>query len=232
MTRWFLSPTEHQLRPFLESSGHPYTISSLCEANGVDVIVPSRVGFIGYQRKTLSDLEASVRDGRLARELGQIRSTRVFRHACIVLELDVRRVTNDGRYLDSSFSRVQVRHLGLKAQLSGVLWLESQGLADTIDVIDQSALYIASERATDYYRPNAPRNEWGQRTSRDWSIHLLQSFSDIGPRTAAAIIDTLGLPLAWTVSREQLLTVPGVGPKTADALLKSLRVLQTGSPGT
>jgi ERCC4-type nuclease len=221
----YLSPTEHDLANLARSTGVQFANSSLCEENGVDCIVTSSVGLIGFQRKRLADLEASLADGRLAKELGQIRASRILRHAALVFESDPRRATTDGRWLDSRLSYSQVRTVGLKCQLSGVHFLETWSLADTLETVQKTADYIASNRANDLYRPKPQADTWGRRTSRDWALHLLQSFANIGPRTAADIYDTLGLPLSWTCTRDQLLAIPGVGPKTADALLAALRVL-------
>jgi ERCC4-type nuclease len=214
----------------MESTGESFQRSYLCEANGVDLIVTTSVGLIGFQRKTGPDLAASLRDGRLARELGQIRSSGILRHSCLVFESDPARTTNDGYYLDSGLSTDQVRNLGTKCQLRGIIFLQSKGLADTISTIKATATYIAAQKADDLYRPKPLTDTWGRRSSRDWALHVLQSFPAIGPRTAAAIYDALGLPLSWTCTRAQLLEVPGVGPKTADTLLEALRVLPSPSP--
>jgi ERCC4-type nuclease len=221
----YLSPTEHDLRAHLRSIPVEFVNSPICEANGVDVIIPTRVGLVGFQRKRLPDLESSLRDGRLAKELGQIRSSGILRHAGVVAEYDSARITTDGYYLDTRLSQHQVRNLSLKIQLLGLFWIQSSSVADTYVAINGASEYIASNRADDLYRPKPPTDAWGRRTSKDWCLHILQSFPDIGPRTANAIYEAVGLPLGWLCTRDQLLAIPGVGPKTADALLDALRVL-------
>ena len=60
-----------------------------------------------------------------------------------------------------------------------------------------------------------PSTLWGSRTDRDWGIHVIQSFDGIGPGVAGAIFDRFGLPIKWTVTKEELESVPGVGKKRA-----------------
>ncbi len=221
----YLSPTEHDLRRLLLARKISFATSSLCEDNGVDVIVTTLVGLIGFQRKRLADLEASLRDGRFSKELGQIRSSSLLHAACLLCEFDPRRVTRDGGHLDSVLTSRQLSSISIKCQRLGIVWLRSESLADTLEVIQSAARYLASNREEDFVRPKPATDSWGRRTSRDWGIHLLQSFPNIGPRTAAAIYDTLGIPLSWTITSADLLRVPGIGVKTADRLISALRVL-------
>src|SRR5215472_4646480 len=70
------SPTEHALMAL-----EPLNVSSIPETHGCDVLTTSPAGFVGYQRKTLPDLSASIIDGRLAKEFGQITSSGLLAHA-------------------------------------------------------------------------------------------------------------------------------------------------------
>ena len=217
----YLSPTEHDLRTLL--APHSPTTSSLCESNGVDVIITTNRGLVGYQRKTLSDLFASLGDGRLALELGQITTSSILAYAYIILEHDPSRVTTDGQsYLDAPFTVTQLRNLTLKCILNSVPVLSSLNLADTCDVLLSSSGYIASDRAALFSRPKPSTDTWGRRGNREWGIHILQSFPGIGPKTAAAIYDTYGIPIDWTITQEELRAIPGIGAKRAGVLMKAL----------
>ena len=219
----FLSPTEHELRAYLLRADIAHQNSYLCETNGVDCIVFTHSGPIGYQRKTLRDLFASLTDGRLSREVGQIRSSQLLARACFIIEHDARRTTTDGSsYLDAPFTKTQLRHLVIKLELVGIVVFETSSIADTADALVSTSQYMASRRAHDFSRPKPPTDTWGRRGSRDWGIHVLQSFSNIGPKTAALIYDTFGIPLAWTVSISDLTSLPGVGKVTAERLLTAL----------
>ena len=219
----YLSPTEHLLRPVLTQLGIAHRNSPLCESNGVDIIVPTKVGLIGFQRKTLKDLHASFLDGRFALELGQIRSSSLCAYAVLLLEYDSRRTTTDGEsFIDAPISRTQLRHALLKCQLNGVLVAETASLIDSARSIHSLASYVAGNQPERLYRPKPSSDTWGHRSSRDWGIHLLQSFPNIGPATAAAIYDSLGIPLAFTATLSDLTAIPGIGKLTAKRLLASL----------
>ena len=229
----FLSPTEHELRKHLTTLDVRFQNSALCEANGVDCIVPTKAGLIGYQRKTLPDLFASLQDGRIARELAQIRGSSLLRYGILVIEFDDRRTTSDGsQYLDAPLSRDALRHLLLKCQANGILSFRTENLADTARSVLASARYLGADKSSDLLRPKPTTDSWGSRTSRDWGIHVLQSFSSIGPVTAGAIFDCYGIPLTWTITEADLMTVPGVGKITASRLIAALRSGESSPPKT
>ena len=219
----YLSPTEHLLRPVLTQLGIAHRNSPLCESNGVDIIVPTRTGLIGFQRKTLKDLYASFNDGRFTFELGQIRSSSLLARSILLLELDRRRTTVDNRsFIDVPITQHQLRNALVKAQLNGLFVIESTDLLDSARSIIEVSTYLASDRGERLFRPGPPQSSWGTRTSRDWGIHLLQSFPNIGPATAASIYDALGIPLTFTATLSDLTAIPGIGKLTAKRLLASL----------
>ena len=219
----YLSPTETQLRSTLTQLDIAHANSYLCELNGVDILVTSPLGFIGYQRKTLPDLFASLNDGRLAREIAQIRGSRLLYRGCLIVEYDPRRVTTDGtNFLDAPFSKVQLRHLVLKCQLNGILVFETSNTRDTAASLLPTTRYLASDKPANLTRPKPATDTWGRRGSRDWGIHVLQSFSNIGPKTAALIYDHFKLPLRWTITLTDLTSIPGIGKVTAERLLEAL----------
>lgn len=63
-----------------------------------------------------------------------------------------------------------------------------------------------------------PQTAWGQIKDRDWGIHFIQGIDSIGPGVAGAIFDRFGVPFALTVSKNELESVPGVGPKRAEKI--------------
>ena len=60
-----LAPTEHKLHEHFTSTTDRWQVSSLPERHGCDIVSLTGRGMVGYQRKTLSDLQASLLDGRL-----------------------------------------------------------------------------------------------------------------------------------------------------------------------
>ena len=215
----YLSPTEHDLAKVLPDARY----SSLCEANGCDILAYSSRGLLGIQRKTVGDLESSLHDGRFHYQLAQIRSSSIVTHRFVILELDRSRVTTDGRrFIDSALTTDGIRTVAVKCFLNDTLLIESSDLSETVTLIERLVSYIESDGANRFVRPKPSGNAWGTRSSRDWSIHLLQSFPGIGPTTAAAIYDTVGIPFQWSVTESDLTSIPGIGKATAQRLLAAL----------
>ena len=215
----YLSPTEHDLQKVLPDA----TYSALCEANGCDIFTVTSVGLLGFQRKTVADLESSLRDGRFHYQLAQIRSSSILAERFLILEIDRTRTTTDRQHLiDSTLTTDGLRTVALKCFLNDTLLIESADIGETVTLLEKVSRYIEHGGGDRLIRPKPSGNAWGTRSNRDWGIHVLQSFSGIGPRTAGAIYDAYGIPLHWTVTREQLLAIDGVGKVTADRLLSSL----------
>ena len=72
-------------------------------------------------------------------------------------------------------------------------------------------------------KPTAP---WGRPESRDWNLHLAQSFQGVGPVQAERIIDHFGgvLPISWTCTKKELGAVQGIGKMRLDQLWAALPV--------
>jgi ERCC4-type nuclease len=217
----YLSPTEHDLAKVL-----PDAINSpLCEANGCDIFTVTSRGLLGWQRKTVADLEASLRDGRFHYQLAQIRSSSILAYRFLILEIDRRRTTTDGRRLiDSSLTVDGIRTVAVKCFLNDTLLIESAHIGETVAILETVSRYVEVGGGDRLYRPKPGGNAWGTRSSRDWAIHLLQSFPGIGPTTAAAIYDGLGVPFHWSVTEKDLTSIPGVGKVTARRLIDALAV--------
>jgi ERCC4-type nuclease len=215
----YLSPTEHDLKRVLPNAIY----SSVCEPNGCDILATTSLGFVGIQRKTLVDLEASLRDGRFSVQLAQIRSSSILCLRVVIIELDRTRTTTDGKgFVDSSLTVSALRSIGCKLFLNGTHMVESRNLQDTCNIIEGLADYVERDRADALVRPKPTGNAWGTRSNRDWGIHVLQSFPGIGPRHAGLIYDRYGVPLKWVVTETDLRSIPGIGKIIAKRLISSL----------
>lgn len=200
-------------------------VSAQPERWGVDVVWAAPCGLCGVQRKTWSDLLASVSDGRLARELGQMRASPL---AVVVLLVEGRVSWSvDGVLLRPetvrAWTRRQVRGLlhSVRAEGAWVDWTDD--VTDTCSwLVDFRAWTAKAEHRSLRARPPVERNSWGTRGCRAWEEHLLQSFPGVSVVRARAIIDHLGLPLAWTVTEKDLASVPSIGAKTAKRLIAAL----------
>lgn len=213
-----VSPTEPKL---LRSLGKT---SLVPEQYGSDFLLTSPVfGLIGIQRKELTDLVASVQDGRLAKELGQMK-----RLGLSMLVVEGRPTwTNDGY---ATWTRTQwtiSQHLGTmwSVQLSGCWIASSAGVTETSTLISAFTRWTAKQRHSSLdTRPGPVPDEWGKVGNREWAVHLLQGFRGIGPVQAQALYDHFDrqVPLMWTVGLFDLMDVPGIGAKRAEQLLNSL----------
>lgn len=213
-----LSPTEHDLQKLIPTT--TYRISSLCEANGADVIVPTKKGLIAYQRKTLLDLKSSLADGRLYRELSQLKTSPILTHSFLILEHDPRKLTNDYQFMDCDFPRKNLTSVLTKVQLLGIHYLESPSTQHTVQTILDSSSYLSSTKSTTLKRPPGEKNHWGVRTNREFLAYILQSFPGIGIKTAYSFLDYFRttIPLMWITDITELMSVPGIGKETASRL--------------
>lgn len=197
-------------------------MSSLPEVHGCDVLSFSPRGVIGYQRKTLPDLQASLGDGRLHYELAQMESSATVTFPFLIIESTLRRTTS-GELLDSTLTIDAVRSVIAKFAGFGVGYLPSSDPADTWRTITRVGDYVASDSFNAIRRPKQLRNEWGTISSSSFGEFFLQSFPGIGPVGARNIYAHFGgVPVTWTVSEEELSAVKGIGSKTAQKLMQAL----------
>jgi ERCC4-type nuclease len=211
---FLVAPSEPpELRRLGETSGVP-------ERHGCDVVWTTAPGELaGVQRKTLTDLWVSLRDGRLAREAAAMTSRPGLR--VLVIEGRIRWSANGtlatGR---APLRRDQLRGLELSAQRRGIAVVHTDDAADTAEAIVQVRRWHDKARHSSLDLRPAASVPPGTRA---WNVHLLQSFPGIGPTIAGNIVDHFGsLPLAWTVTTEALAAVAGVGPKRAASLRDAL----------
>lgn len=212
---------------FLVSPTEPAAIRALGrstllpEEYGVDVMFASKLGLVGVQRKELTDLVASIRDGRLGQELAQMQRLNV---GIVLMEGDWQ-WTRDGESLRvRGMSRTQVRGLEFSLQSRGYWTLTSLDTEDTIECLSQLRRWCEKDSHSSLStRPKVPAGAWGKRTNRDWGVYVLQSFPGVGAGMAERIYDHFnGVPLTWTTDVEGLQDVPGIGKKRARQMIGAL----------
>lgn len=200
-------------------------VSTKPERYGVDVMWLGAKGVrYGVQRKEFpGDFLSSVSDGRLAKELGQMEALDVP-----ILVLEGKAIwMNDGR-LDSRWGQEWKKrsHWAFLASVRARgVWVEwTANLEETVEIVQVYQEWSRKVRHTaTMRRPGPAKNAWGTQSSRDWQIHLLEGFPDIGPETARRIIDHFGrVPLQWTTDAVGLQAVFGVGKKTAEKLIRAI----------
>ena len=209
---FLVAPTEPvELRRLGPTSGVP-------ERHGCDVVWRTAAGALaGVQRKTLSDLWASLRDGRLAREVAAMGG---LSWAVLLLEGRLRWSASGTLATGQApLTRDQLRGIVLSTQRRGIAVLHADDLDDTIAAIAHVRRWHDKRRHSALDARPAPPAP-GERA---WGVHLLQSFPLVGPTVAGNVVDHFGgVPLAWTTSVEELATVPGIGGKRAAALWHAL----------
>ncbi len=178
----------------------------------------------GVQRKALGDLVNSLMEGgRLQKELAQMKQ---LEHKCLIVEggtWTVDRVMMD-RYHDFT-----------KDQLEAMLWtcarefdcpfVYTTSLHDTIATVRNFMRWsMKADHSSLKSRPKGPIAPWGSARNRDMATWILQGFPNIGWKSACAIHDAFdGVPLEWTVTEEQLRSVPGIGKGIAKQLIDFFR---------
>jgi ERCC4-type nuclease len=207
-----VSPTEPPaLRALGQTTGQP-------EQHGCDVLWTGATGLVGVQRKTLTDLAVSLRDGRLAREVAAMRLLAV---RVLLVEGRVRwSPTGMLTTARPSLSKDQLRGLLWSAQHRGLWVVHTDDLEDSVAAIAHLHGWLDKPRHTAL---EIRRSATPPTRSREWAVHLLQSFPLVGPVSAANIHDHFGgAPLSWSGSLDDLAAVKGVGPIRAQGLWSAL----------
>lgn len=204
-----VSPTEpSRLRAAANS------VSNMPEELGGDIlIVPhhSWGGHILVQRKELKDLVASLSDGRLSEQIQKMRGARLG----ILLVEGRPRWTSDGEMLTDYGARVTWRSwLGLMWSIRDEgIWVDfTDNLPQTIEYLEHLEAWAKKEKHSSLHasRPG-PTKRWGRVGNRDWERWVLMSLPGVGGEIADRILDELGMPLGWRVTREELMKVKGLG---------------------
>lgn len=200
--------------------------TNLPERYGVDILWRARGSFCGAQRKEVSDLLASVADGRLAKEVQQMDLLKV---RFLIVEGTVRFTTDD--VLLKTFGRPwtgqQYRSVLRGVAAKGVIVEHTASLTDTARRIPELIRWTSKEHRSLQKRPG-PAAAWGKADNRDFQLHLLQGLPGMGPELAERILEHIGMPFGWAVSREELLQVPGIGKKKVEAIFQALNCLPMG----
>lgn len=199
------------------------TSSTVPETYGADILFPANGGMVGVQRKELSDLIASVQDGRLTKELAQMQ-----RLGLAVLIVEGRpKWSTDGALLRDygmQWTRSTHRNLLYSVQARGV-WVEQTDDAnDTVGAVLNLHEYLRKPKHHSLIRRPGPKSPWGKAGNRDWLCHFLQGLEGVGPELAERIVDYFGgrSPIAWQCTAEHLKGIEGIGPKRAKALMDAL----------
>ena len=228
-----ISPAEP---PEFRRPGLLGTVSSLTERYGADFLLTSPVfGLVGVQRKEIKDLVASIQDGRVEREIWQMKG---LSQAIWLIEgrLDW---TSDGQLLSSTRSKyTKANHLGviLSLQSRGFWILNSSSVPDSIELLLSLNRWLSKDRHESLSRRPSSSTPFGSDRT-DEQIHIMQGFAGVGYKVGKAIVEAYnGLPFQLLEPGEEggegmmLEEVKGVGPKLATRIRQTLR--RNGDNGT
>lgn len=195
------------------------TYSPLPERFGVDFLIPCPVGMVGVQRKEIHDLIASRADGRLARELAQMKALDI----AILLVEGRLRWTTDGVLSTSRSKWTRAQHLGLlfSIQSTGVWVNSAESLLESREYLSHLEKWMMKGDHKGLLTRPKPQTIWGNRDDRDWACHTIQSVDGVGPEMAGRIFDKFGLPFTCSVTVEELMTVEGIGRKRAEKIVRA-----------
>lgn len=225
MTTYLISPSEVKLAEKLKTS---VIISPLPEEKGADILIYTKQGLLGIQRKEVpNDFLSSIADGRIARETSLLPKGCKFR----LLLLEGRfKYWPDGRVAigrkePSRFTRAQIHGILFDIKyVKGVDYDYTDDLDDTISYIKTIAQLMDREKHLSLFsRPGGQKGTWIIPTAEETHSWVLQGFEGIGPALADSIIERFGrIPLTWTCSLGELMKVPRLSNKRAKILWESL----------
>ena len=224
-TRVLLAPTENALA---EKLGDLAITSSIPEQKGADILIYSKPGLVGIQRKEVPhDFISSMTDGRLTRETGLLIEKCAF--SLVIGEGKFRyfpdKSLDTGRKEPSRFKKSQVTGMLLDIVLvRGIPILFTDDIDDTVTFIKTVVDFTKTDKHLGLYaRPNV-KGAWYVPTSEEIHLWLLQGFPGVGAQLAENIIEHFGgkMPIAWTCTIEELMQVPKIGEGKASEMFRLL----------
>jgi ERCC4-type nuclease len=201
------------------------TVSPYPEKLGLDFCWFEHDSWWGVQRKELKDFVASVNDGRLAKEIGQMQQVSM---PIIIIEGKIRYTTENVLIWNSWGQEIT------KPAFRGMIWsIMNKGVNiqytvdadDTVVFIAQYAAWTRKDKHESMVKRTGPVNAWGKPDNKDYQIHLLQGLPGVGVGLATKIVEKFGgIPWQWTCTIEQLMEVDGVGKKKASMIWNALQM--------
>lgn len=166
-------------------------------------------GGFAVERKAATDFIVSIMEGRLFDQMARmaIEHERVV----VLVEGDIydTRSSIAPEALDGAISYISL--------LSGASLIFSPSLARTPHILHRMALHAT--HGLGYEIPLRSGKPKGPAAAQ----YLLEGLPTVGPKAAQALLGHFGSPRGvFSASREQLLAVKGIGPKSADAILAAL----------
>jgi ERCC4-type nuclease len=185
------------------------TYSAECERRGVDFLFLTSKGLAGVQRKTPSDLVASLDDGRFEVDLSKIAESDMV---TAILLIEGKWWWEDRFGRQNHMTKPKLQGLTLSVQSRGVMIMTTDSLEETADWLTRIPVWLEREEHSSLLRVPKQRSLTpGQR--------MLSQIDGCSLVRARSIEEFFGsAPLRWTCTEKEMLKVPGVGPGTAKNL--------------
>lgn len=217
MIECLISPAERE--PILSLG----KVSSLPEKLGSDILWSSETGMAGLQRKAVLDLIASVRDGRLGRELQQM-SSLTHRFLCIE---GTPAWNQDGSLVaqHTQWTRRQQWGVELSIQRQGVMVLRTRTPLETCALVEYLAEWTDKKEHSSSLlaRPGPQANGWGKHDDRSTGLHVMSGWPGVSIELSGRIFDFYGrIPCRHDLIDKPLTLVAGIGEKRAAQIMKVL----------
>lgn len=191
------------------------------ERYGCDVLWNVRGEWWGVQRKELGDFIASVLDGRMAKEVGQMKQL-PLPHVVIEGEIKFSGEVLVWNQWGQEVSKSQWFGMTWSLQFAGVTIGYTRRQQDTAAYVKRMMAWSEKGAHTSMMRRPGPVGKWGKATSREYGEHLLMGLPGVGPELAGRVMDRFGrVPWKWDVTEAELCEVPGVGKQKAKTMLEA-----------
>lgn len=160
-----------------------------------------------FERKTLIDFVASIKDGRLFQQTKKMANGPL--NGALILE---------GTASDLSGSRMTRE--AIQGALITVSILFGVPVLRSQDAVESASLMIFTAQQMRRFSNSAiPRHVKRPKGKRKAQIYLLQSIPEIGPKRAKLLIEKFGsAEKIFRQDLQQLTSVPGIGKKAAKAI--------------
>jgi len=160
-----------------------------------------------FERKTLVDIAASIKDARLFRQACRLASD--TRRAAFLLE---------GTAFDLGQSAM--RREAIQGALVTITLMLGLPVLRSRDAVESANLMIyAARQARARSTGSVPRRVRRPKGKRRAQLQMLQGLPGVGPERAARLLNEFGsVESVLTASADELETVNGIGPTTASAI--------------